>query len=172
MQDHQRDIIYEQSSLKGVPITTRFEKCKDLLKNSDDESLRVEAVWIIGNIAEEVGKKHPLYLKVVELLVDVLKNDDNAIVRHEAGFQIGEHNMKSKLSALIDAAHNDPNPVVRHECIEAMGLLRAPEARSALKKSLDDPDESVSLTAKCILKQLDRFEDLEKNKQHETPLVK
>ena len=149
-------IIYAESTLLQIPIHQRYDICYKILKTDDDESLRGEAVWVLGKSLEDTDGF--LRQTIEDLLEDVLKNDNNAVVKHEASFQIGEHNVMRKLPALIEAALKDPSELVRHESIEAIGLLKAFEAKCELKKALSDPNEAVKQTAKFVLKQLDRLE--------------
>lgn len=151
-------IIYAESTLLQIPLQQRYDVCYKILKTNDDESLRGEVVWVLGKSLEEVDNS--LQQKIEDLLEDVLKNDNNAVVKHEVSFQLGEHNVMRKLPALIDASLNDPSELVRHESIEAIGLLKAFESKDYLKKALDDPNEAVKQTAQFVLKQLDRLEKI------------
>lgn len=151
-------IIYAESNLLQIPILQRYDICYNILKTDDDESLRGEAVWVLGKTLEE--SDNALREKIENLLEDVLKNDTNAVVKHEVSFQLGEHNVMRKLPALIDASLHDPSELVRHESIEAIGLLKAFDAKDDLKKALADPNEAVRQTASFVLKQLGRLEKL------------
>jgi HEAT repeat protein len=153
-------ILYDYISIGQLPLQQRFEKCHSILKTDPDESLRVEAIWAVGSLLEE-QIDDPLREKIEGLLVDVLKNDVNAVVRHEAGYQLGEHDVRKKLPELIDAALNDPSELVRHESIEGIGLLRLPNAIEDIKKALKDSNEAVRQTAQLVIKQLERFEKLQ-----------
>jgi HEAT repeat protein len=153
-------IIYAYSNLLKAPLQQRFETCSKIVKTEPDESLRVEAVWVLGNSLEE-SPDDSLREKIENVLADVLKNDENVVVKHEAGFQLGEHYVQRMLPALMDSALNDPSELVRHESIEAIGLLEALDAREGLKKALADPNEAVRVTAQFVIKQLDRLEKLE-----------
>jgi HEAT repeat protein len=153
-------IIYAYSNLLKLPIQQRFDICSNILKTEPDESLRVEAIWVIGNMLEEQQLEDSLREKIEDLLADVLKNDENVVVKHEAGYQIGEHYVQRKLPALIESALTDPSELVRHESIEAIGLLEATAAKEDIKKALKDQNEAVRQTAQFVIKQLERFEKL------------
>lgn len=152
-------IIYAESNLLQIPVLQRYDICQDILKTDNDESLRGEAVWVLGRALEET-QDSALRQKIEDLLEYVLKNDNNAVVKHEVSFQLGEHNVMRKLPTLIDASLHDPSELVRHESIEAIGLLKAFDARNDLNKALDDPNEAVRQTASFVLKQLDRLQKL------------
>jgi hypothetical protein len=49
----------------------------------------------VGEITEELinTDDDPIFDEIANLLVWVLRNDDNRIVKHEAAFQIGVRNM-------------------------------------------------------------------------------
>jgi HEAT repeat protein len=59
----------------------------------------------------------------------VLIHDNNDVVKHEAVFQIGESNIKKKISVLVNSALNDKSELVRHEAVEALGLIQAFDQR-------------------------------------------
>ena len=150
-------IVYAYSNMINLPIQQRFDVCSNILKTELDESLRVEAVWVVGSILDsEIDIS--LREKIEDLLADVLKNDNNVVVKHEAGYQLGEHSVMRKLPALMESALYDPSELVRHESIEAIGLLEAIEAREDIKKALNDKNDAVRQTAQFVIKQLDRLE--------------
>ena len=152
-------IIYEESNLLKIPAKERLNTCSEILKNDKDESLRCEAIWVVGKTANQCSDDKSIRDEVADLLEHVLKNDKNDIVKHEACFQLGEHKMREKISALLDAAMNDPSEIVRHEATEALGLMQAFEFRDVIKKILGDSNEGVRQTAVMVLKQLDRLEN-------------
>jgi len=141
----------------SLPPGERLQACHTILQNEEDESLRGEAVWVIGNLADEI-EDEKRFGEIAELLEWVLKNDKNDVVKHEACFQLGEKKMKNKTHVLMDVAINDPSELVRHEAIEALGLMKAFECRQMLQKSLQDKNDGVKQTAVFVLKQLDRLE--------------
>ena len=105
----------------------------------------------------------PLFDEIADLLVWVLKNDDNGVVKHEAAFEIGAKNMRKKIPELINTALNDENVLARHESLEALGIIRAHECKDALKKALEDPVLEVRETALFVLKRLERIKKVEEN---------
>lgn len=153
-------ILYDYLALGKLPIQERYESCYKILKNDADESLRVEALWAVGNLLE-LSPDYDLKEKIEDILVYVLKNDKNAIVRHEAAYQLGEHEVLERLPDLIDAILHDPNEVVRHESIEAVGLMRKIDAIKDIEPALKDHNESVRQTAELVIKQLRRLEKLQ-----------
>ena len=144
-----------------MPPRQRLDKVIQVLKNGNerDESIRWDCIWLAGEITEAVGKDDPIYTEIAELMVWVLNNDDNGIVRHEAAFQIGLHNMREKIPDLVNSILNDKSDLVKHEAIEALGLLRDHGSKETLTKMLDDKGEAVSETAAFVLKRLERLKD-------------
>lgn len=147
--------------MRNLPPRQRLDKVIQVLKNGNerDESIRWDCIWLAGEITEAVGKDDPIYTEIAELMVWVLNNDDNGIVRHEAAFQIGLHNIREKIPDLVNSILNDKSDLVKHEAIEALGLLRDHGSKETLTKMLDDKGEAVSETAAFVLKRLERLKD-------------
>lgn len=154
----QLGIIYEQSGLLRLPTRERIDVCISILKKDDDESLRGEAVWVLGATASQVDRSSSMWTEIADALEYVLANDANAVVKHEACFQIGEHNITTKIPALLNSALHDPSELVRHEAVEAMGLLQLFDHRETLRKAQEDSTDAVRQTATFVMKQLDRLE--------------
>ena len=94
--------------------------------------------------------KGPLFDKVADLFAWVLKNEDNAVVRHEVCYQITGINMRDKIPDLAEAGLHDKSALVRHEAIECLSIIYAFDQIDTMKKALDDPSEYVSETARMI----------------------
>lgn len=152
--------ILDEQDIRKLPPKERLEKCSSILKNSDDESLRWDAVWLAGEIAETAGPNDPIFDKVADLMVWVLENDDNGVVKHEASFQIAARNMRKKIPDLINSAINDKSGLVKHESLESLGLMRAFEAEEMLTKVLSDENHDVRQTAAFVLKRFARLKGI------------
>jgi HEAT repeat protein len=151
------EIIFDEYDTRKLPPRERLDTIKQILRNESDESVRWDSVWLAGEITEVVEINDPIFVEIADLMVWVLDNDVNGIVKHEAAFQIGVRNMRNKIPHLIDSALNDKSELVRHEAIEALGLMRAHECKEALKKMVEDPSVAVRETAVFVLKRLDRL---------------
>jgi HEAT repeat protein len=151
------EIIFDEYDTRKLPPRERLDTIKQILRNESDESVRWDSVWLAGEITEVVEINDPIFVEIADLMVWVLDNDVNGIVKHEAAFQIGVRNMRNKIPHLIDSALNDKSELVRHEAIEALGLMRAHECKEALKKMMEDPSDAVRETAVFVLKRLDRL---------------
>lgn len=157
--------IYHLQKIMPKPFSERFEISKSILTGEKDPSLRVEALWILADTLPEIPLNDSLRDEIAEILEFVLLNDENAVVKHEACYLIGENNLKSKISCLQHAAINDPSPLVRHESIEALGLMQEFGSENVIRKALEDSNPSVSQTAEIVLKQFERAKCIDQQKQ-------
>jgi len=156
-----QSIIDEQDLWKLSP-KHRLERCESILKNEKDESKRWDAVWVAGEIAENRDKGDAIYNCVADLMVWVLEHDDNAVVKHEASFQIAARNMRAKIPDLMASVENDPSGLTKHESLEALGLMRAFEAEEMVKRYCTHSNPDVKQTAEFVLKRLERFKSSDK----------
>lgn len=120
---------------------------KALLKHEDFD-IRARAVCILVEIAE--GEDD-----VVEPICDVLLNDPNALVRHEAAFSLGQMGYAKAVDALITAMLKDESQFVRHEAAIALGVIGSESARRALMQALNDESKEVRESAQIALVNLD-----------------
>ncbi|EPA04992.1 hypothetical protein BG20_I2413 [Candidatus Nitrosarchaeum limnium BG20] len=154
--------VIDEDRVREMPLQKRLEFCEPIIKNERDESRRWDAVWLAGEIAEIAGPKEPIFDKVADLMVWILENDDNGVVKHEACFQIAARNMRKKIPNLVNSAFYDKSALVKHEAIESLGLMRAFEVENEIKKTLNDPNPDVSETARFVLKRLERTRNITK----------
>ena len=153
------EFVFDEYNTRRMAPRERLCKIKQILKNEKDESIRWDAVWLAGEITEAVEKEDPILCEIADLMVWVLRNDDNGIVKHEAAFQIGVRNMRTKIPDLLYSAMNDKSEIARHESIEALGLMRAHEATEKLKEMTTSPSPAVRETAIFVLKRLARLKN-------------
>ena len=149
----------DEEGIRKLPPRERLNKCSSILKNSDDESLRWDAVWLAGEIAETSDPYDPIFDEVADLMVWILENDDNGVVKHEAAFQIAARNMRKKIPDLVNSVLNDKSGLVKHEAIEALGLMRAFETEEIIAKMVSDENHDVGQTATFVLKRFARLKD-------------
>ena len=155
------NVILDEYDFRKLKPRARLNRLTKIIKtDKDDESKRWDAVWLAGEILDD-KKNDSLRPEIEDLMVWVLDNEDNGIVKHEAAFQIGLRNMRSKIPKLVDCAVHDKSDVARHEAIEALGMMRVKD--SDTKKVLEGltyvNSKSVSETAKFVLKRLERLKD-------------
>ena len=151
------NIVLDDNDIRKLPPDQRFEKCEKILKNSDDESLRWDAVWLAGEILDDSDQKDPMFERVADLMVWILRNDNNGVVKHEACFQIAARNMRDKIPDLVITALHDKSVLAKHESIEALGLMRAFEVEDIISKAKTDPIFEVRETAQFVLKRFKRL---------------
>lgn len=158
--------LIDENNIRKLPNEERFAKCEQILKHDDDESKRWDAVWLVGELAENSNENDPLFNRVADLIVWVLQNDNNGVVKHEAAFQIAARNMRKKIPDLIHAALHSPSVLTKHETIESLGLMRAFEVEDMIKDALKDDSPDVRETAEFVLK---RFARLKNAKEEYVP---
>lgn len=151
--------VYDENKLRELPDEERLLTCERILKNDSDESKRWDAVWLIGELAENRNEGDPIFDKVADLNEWVLKNDDNGVVKHEACYQIAGRNMRSKIPALVESALNDDSILTKHEAIESLGLMRAFDAVDLIRNAETDPSRDVRETARFVIKRLSRLQN-------------
>jgi HEAT repeat protein len=125
----------------------------DLLGHPDSV-IRTRAVCILADIASE---------NAVVQISHVVKEDKNALVRHEAAFSLGQLGFTSAINALSDAVSSDPSCFVRHEAAIALGVIGSEKARKALDSALDDKSEEVRESATIALANLDYIFTVKRN---------
>ena len=88
--------------MRKLPRRERLDKIIQILRNERDESVRWDSIWLAGEITEVIDIDDPIFPEIADLMVWVLLNEDNGIVKHEAAFQIVLRNMRSKIPYLIN----------------------------------------------------------------------
>ncbi|MDH3502801.1 MAG: HEAT repeat domain-containing protein [Nitrosopumilus sp.] len=153
-------LVFDENKIRELPEFERLAYCENIMKYEKDESVRWDAVWLAGEIAAMAvlsnDKKH-LFDRVADLMVWVLENDDNGVVKHEACYQIAARNMQKNISALVKAALHDKSVLTRHEALESLGLMRATEITDVIKDALTDLSIDVRETAHFVIKRLERM---------------
>lgn len=149
-------VILDEDKTRQLSAKKRLSRCTSILKTEKDPSKRWDAVWIIGELAREIGQGE-LYDQAADLLVWVLENDDDGVVKHEVCYQISACNMREKIPDLLKAGLNNTNPLARHEALECLGFMEAFETINDMKKALTDPIDYVRETAICAIKRLNRM---------------
>jgi len=104
--------------------------------------LRVHAVCILAEVGGE---------NCIRTLSDVLHNDPDPLVRHEAAFSLGQIGLSQGNKPLSTAMHDDPDPIVRHESAAALGSIGSPDSEGALTEALSDKHEMVRNSAAASL---------------------
>jgi len=156
-------LAIDEQSIRSLPIGKRLASLNDILKNNNDESVRWDAVWLLGEIVAQLNSEDRFFKKVSDLCAYVLRHDDNIIVRHEICYQIAGRNMREKIPDLAWSALNDPSDLVRHEATECLGIIHADDEIETIKKATKDPSQTVRDTAFFVLKRMKRTNGIEFN---------
>ncbi len=149
-------LAIDEQSIRSLPIGKRLERLNDILKNNNDESVRWDAVWLLGEIAAQLNPDDRFFKKVSDMSAYVLRHDDNIIVRHEVCYQIAGRNLREKIPDLAWSALNDPSDLVRHEATECLGIIHAEDEIETIKKATKDKSKTVRDTAFFVLKRMKR----------------
>ncbi len=152
-------VILDEFNTRSLSPIERLEKYEDVLKNEKDPSKKWDAVWLTGELAREM-KSGPVFDKASDLLIWVLENDDDGVVKHEVCYQISASNMRKKIPDLLKAGLYNPSSLARHEAIECLGILEAFEVKDELKKAINDPVNYVKETAIFAIKRLRRMKSI------------
>ncbi len=126
------------------------------LLDHEDYVVRTRATCILVDIGGE---------DKIPYISQVLKNDPNELVRHEAAFSLGQLGYSSGIEALEDATKNDSSMFVRHEAAIALGVIGSKDATTTLRKALDDPDKPVVDSAVVALSNIEFMDKLGTNKK-------
>lgn len=156
----QEQVVTEERLQLFAQMEAKYEQ-KDTdyfvkLLTHDDYVVRTRATCILVDFGGEDKIPH---------IANVLKNDSNELVRHEAAFSLGQMGYSGCVKHLEDATLNDPSMFVRHEAAIALGVVGNKEAKDALIKALKDPEEPVVESAVVALSNIDFMEKLSKNEK-------
>lgn len=143
-------ILHEMEKAFEEKNVNYFHK---MLKH-DDYVIRTRSVCILADIAGE---------DAVRDIGDVLQNDPDQLVRHEAAFSLGQMGFRRAVPALGRAVKGDPSLFVRHEAAVALGVIGSQDARDILNEALNDKSEEVRESAIIALSNLDFMLQLKNN---------
>lgn len=119
---------------------------EQLLSALDDKTpiVRNSAVQELGKRKEKLA---------VEKLIELLKNDENALVRDNAAYALCEIGDVRSIPSLIEAL-KDKDEWVRKSAAKALGILKARDALTSLISLTEDPSPSVRKAAVRSLGQI------------------
>ena len=83
--------VYDENKLRDLSEEERIIICERIIKDDIDESKRWDAIWLLGEIAENKNQDDPVFEKVADLMEWTLRNDSNGVVKHEACYQIDDY---------------------------------------------------------------------------------
>ena len=126
------------------------------LLQHDDYVIRTRATCILADFGSP---------DFIEPIADVLQNDPNELVRHEAAFSLGQLSFTSAIKYLQYATENDCSEFVRHEAAIALGVIGSTIAKNTLLKALKNKKDSVRQSAIIALSNIDYIEKSRNNKK-------
>jgi len=163
-------VILDELNSRALPPRERLAMYTDVLKNEKDPSKRWDAVWLTGELAREM-RSDVLFDQASDLLVWVLENDNDGVVKHEVCYQISASNMRKKIPDLLKAGLSNPSSLARHEALECLGILDAFEVEDELKKAINDPVGYVNETAIFTIKRLERMKLRKRNNYYVSDIL-
>lgn len=105
--------------------------------------------WVIISRWNKSGERSPAR---VAALRDVLRNDPNSIIRHDAAFLLGDWCVDEAVEDFILALRDDPSYLVRHEVLESLAFLETtPRYEADIRRALEDSHPDVRATARMTL---------------------
>ena len=120
--------------------------------------LRLEQIYREGDVVTRYKVLTELiamgYWASQGLLIEALKCDNSALVRHEAAFGLGTIGDASCTTVLAHALTNDTDPTVRHEAAIAIGQVSGPTALKTLKLAVADKDPDVAASARFAIQEI------------------
>lgn len=125
-----------------------IEKLSDQENTTQNE--RIQILFQLMNIADK---------RSVDAIGTCLLNDVCRVVRHEAGFVLGEIATEDAIEYLKQGIENDKTAIVVHECLFALGTTGNPSVLEFLEKYLDDENYVISESTRIAV---DRIKLLEK----------
>ena len=150
----------DEYDLREMKPRERIVHCKEILRNEKDDSLRWDAVWIVGEILEDKKERKSFFDEVSDIMGWVLRNDDSGMVKHEACYQIAMRKMDKKIPDLINSALYDTNGLVQHEAVEALGMLNALDSEELITKCLNSSNPDIKQTIEFVLSRIKRQKQL------------
>jgi HEAT repeat protein len=134
------------------------DKIRQILNITTDPSIRFELLEKFSDLASCEDD--------VRSLIELLENDPDPCVRHEAAAQLYRLeerkprlmiNLREKaVASLLDKACNDESTVVRHESIEVLGYVGGEECLDNLRQLATNEDLDIRSTAEIALRTAER----------------
>ena len=94
------------------------------------------------------------YIGARRLLVHTLRNDANALLRHEAAFGLGVLGTPEHVEVLCEVLLKDPNPMVRHEAAIAIAEIGDLSALEPLQLAAEDKCPEVAASARYAIQKI------------------
>ena len=125
-----------------------IKESMDRLKAIYDSATEIVRYKIVTDLPEMKS------VSLVPFLVEVLRNDESVMIRHEAAFGIGALGRENDSAPLIESLENDSSNIVRHECAIALAEVGDIEAIPALEGASKDSDPNVASSARFAIQSI------------------
>lgn len=109
---------------------------------STTQNDRIQILFQLMNIADE---------KSIDAIYECLIKDPCRVVRHEAGFVLGEIGTEKAVNYLISAIENENTAIVIHECLFALGTTGNESSLEFIEKYLNHENYVISESAKIAI---------------------
>lgn len=149
------NIVIRNSALVGVQRIKQLEDFEGKVLRAQEESRKRlldlensnnnDRIQILFQLMKD--KSDEQMDKNIEAIYQCLLTDPCPVVRHEAGFVLGEMKSDLALNRLMDGTLKQEWPIAIHECLFALGTTGREEAMEVVNKYLDHEEYIVSESA-------------------------
>ena len=134
-----RDRITQTDDFEHDVIKNRDEYEKKLFDYTTTQNFRIQVLFQLMRIADE---------RAIKTIGKCLKEDICRVVKHEAGFVLGEIGTPLAIEQLKESLEQETIPIVVHENLFALGTTGKKEALPLLEKYIDHENTIISESAK------------------------
>lgn len=132
-----------------------IEKLADQKNTTQNE--RIQVLFHLMNVAD---------VRSVDAIGKCLLEDICRVVRHEAGFVLGEIATDKAIYYLKEGVENDKTAIVVHECLFALGTTANREVLEFLEKYVDDKNYVISESARIAIDRIEKIQNPYRGPEH------
>lgn len=145
------DFEIQCSAKIGIQRLTQEDGFEDEIKNNLDKYKLHLFDYVNSNQNERIQILFQLMLigeSEIETIKKCLEKDICRVVRHEAGFVLGEIGTLESIDAMASILNSEPTPIVIHETLFALGTTGNDEALKYIEPFLNHDNYVISESAK------------------------
>ncbi len=145
------DFEIQCSAKIGIQRLTQEDGFEDEIKNNLDKYKLHLFDYVNSNQNERIQILFQLMLigeREIETIKKCLEKDICRVVRHEAGFVLGEIGTLESIDAMASILNSEPTPIVIHETLFALGTTGNDEALKYIEPFLNHDNYVISESAK------------------------
>lgn len=145
------DFEIQCSAKIGIQRLTQEDGFEDEIKNNLDKYKLHLFDYVNSNQNERIQILFQLMLigeSEIETIKKCLEKDICRVVRHEAGFVLGEIGTLESIDAMASILNSEPTPIVIHETLFALGTTGNDEALKYIEPFLNYDNYVISESAK------------------------